>query len=270
MPKNPTSKHKVLIYDIETSPAIGLFFGKPYEVNIAKIIQHEYVFGFAYKWLGERKIYTCYIWDFPLYKKDPTNCIEVIKKWAELASEADVIVGHNSDSFDYKHMFGRLPLYRIPPIRKPQTVDTKKSSKQIGNYQSNKLDDLGSYFGLGRKLPHNLYPNAIDLWWACMEIPGYKKAEEKAQKHMVKYNKQDVRLTEKLYLFERPYMTNHPNMALISDQPDACKVCGENHGFTSAGWKYTTSQKYRYWSCNNCHHKNRGRTSEKLEKPKYV
>jgi DNA-directed RNA polymerase subunit RPC12/RpoP len=264
-------KPKVLIYDIETAPAIGLFFGKPWDVNIAKIVQHEYVFGFAYKWLAEEKIYTSYIWDFPKYGRDTksltgwtNNSKDVVKAWAKLVNEADILVGHNSDQFDYKQMFGRLPLYNLPPVTKPQMVDTKKAAKQIGYYPSNKLDDLGGMLGTGRKLPHSGYPNAIELWWDCMNN------RLKAKKHMVAYNIIDVDRTEALYLKFRPYLTNHPNMALIADQPDVCTTCGQNYGFTSAGFKYTTTTKYRYWLCKNCRHKNRGRKSEPTRKPDYV
>lgn len=262
---------RILVYDIETAPALGLFFGKPYDVNIAKIVQHEYVFGFSYKWLGEKKIYHHYIWDFPEYKLDKNpfnlgsnNSKRVIEKWAELVSQSQVVLGHNSDQFDYKHMHGRLALYKIPPIAWPQFIDTKKMAKQIGNYQSNKLDDLGAYFGTGRKLPHNDYPNAIDLWWDCMNDKA------KAKKHMMKYNDIDVKRTEELYLTLMPYAKTHPNMALLTDQPDACARCGENKGFTSAGFKNTTTSRYRYWQCKNCFRKNPGRTREKIDRPDYV
>lgn len=58
-----------LFYDIETAPALGLYFGRPYDVNIAKNIQREYVFGFAWQWNDRKKVESCYIWDFPEYNK---------------------------------------------------------------------------------------------------------------------------------------------------------------------------------------------------------
>jgi len=260
MPKPPKTP-RVLIYDIETAPAIGLFFGKPYDVNIAKIIQHEYVFGFAYKWLGESKIHTCYIWDFPLYKKEKANSIEVIKKWAALATEADVLVGHNSDSFDYKQMHGRLMLYKLPPIPKPQMFDSKKAAKQIGYYASNKLDDLGEMLGLGRKMKHD----GIELWWACMND------EEKAKKHMVSYNKRDVKITEALYLRQRPYTTNHPNLANIAERPEACPVCLSEEGMLAQGWRKTKTGKFRRWQCKACGSYVSNRRAEKgTVRPDYV
>jgi hypothetical protein len=247
-------KSRVLIYDIETAPAIGLFFGKPYDVNIAKIVQHEYVFGFAYKWLDEDKIHKCYIWDFPKYGQDlksitgwTNNSIDVVKAWAELVKESDILIGHNSDQFDYKQMFGRLPLYRLPPVPKPQMIDTKKAAKQIGYYPSNSLDNLGAQLGTGRKLPHNDYPNKIDLWWDCMNN------KRKAKRHMVAYNLVDVKATEALYQLFRPYMTNHPNMKQIEGRPTDCAVSNcKDPGFWSQGLRHTRAASYQRWQCMKC------------------
>lgn len=274
-----TNNARILVYDIETAPALGLFFGRPYEVNIAKIIQQEYVFGFAWQFVGEKKVHTCYIWDYPAYTKpmkftggnlqavlDQLNerivlgSKLVVQKWADLVSGSHILVGHNSDSFDYRQMHGRVMQFKLEPIIKPQQVDTKKLAKRLGYYESNKLDDLSKRYNHGGKLDHE----GIEMWWKCMN------GDKKAQAHMVKYNKIDVVKTRELYEDFRPYDERHPNVAIITDQPDVCKVCGLNKGFTSAGYKYTTTTKYRYWVCKNCHHKNRGRKSEKIEKSEYV
>lgn len=253
-------KPRILIYDIETAPAIGLFFGKPYEVNIAKIIQQEYVFGFAWQWLGEKKIHTCYIWDFFRYTKDPTNSIEVIKKWAELVKEADIIVGHNSDQFDYRQMHGRIVQFKLPPIPKPQQVDTKKLAKRLGYYESNKLDDLSKRFGHGGKLDHE----GIELWWKCMN------GEKKAQKHMVAYNKVDVEKTRQLYQDFMPYDERHPNMANIAGRPESCPRCGGEKGFLAQGFRMTKTARYRRWQCKACGSYVSERNAEKGERIKYV
>lgn len=281
-------KPPILIYDIETAPAIGLFFGKPWDVNIAKIIQHEYIFGFAYGWIDHDKnkigkIQTCYAWDFPQYHKRikpkgrtlaafleaedqriSATSKEVLKIWSSLVTEAQIIGGQNSDQFDYKHMFGRLPMYDLPPIPKPQTIDTKKMAKQIGNYPSNKLDDLGERFGTGRKLAHTGYPNAIDLWWDCMNDV------EKAQRHMVKYNKIDVVRTADLYLKLRPYAPSHPNIANIAGRPDACPKCGVEGFLMAQGVRYTKTGQYRRFQCKSCGSYVSNRQQEKGERPQYV
>ena len=250
---------KILTYDIETSAHIGLYFGASYDTNISKTIQHNYVLGFAYKWLGQKKTYSCYIWDFPLYKKEPRNDIEVIKKWRELMEQADIVIGHNSDQFDNKVMTGRMMVHKLPPVPLPQSVDTKKAIKRVARFDSNKLDDLGETFGIGRKISTN-----IDLWWGCMT------GNQKSQKQMVKYNIQDVVLTEKLYLYELPYMTSHPNRANIENRPDACPRCGAQEGFWSQGWRLTKTGRYRRFQCIACGSYVSNRVQEKGDRPDYV
>lgn len=260
MTKKPTAR--ILIYDIETCFAIGLFFGRRYEVNIAKIIKDEHLFGFAYQWLGEKKIHTNYIWDYPGFDKPlkpkvmnlegflaaleervRTYEAKVVQHWADRVKEADILIGHNSDSFDYRQMHGRIMQHKLNPIPKPQQVDTKKLAKRLGYYESNKLDDLSKRFKNGGKLSHE----GIELWWKCLNN------DIKARKHMVKYNKVDVEKTTKLYLDFRPYDERHPNMKQIAGRPTDCAVSGcIDPGFTAEGLKHTKTASYQRWKCKRC------------------
>lgn len=250
---------RLLVYDIETSFNIGGYFGPVYDANIAKVIQHGFVFGFAYKLVGERSVTSVYIWDFPRYKKDPTNDIDVIKAWAKLMQDSDVVIGHNSDQFDNKVMTGRMMVHNLPPIGMPQPVDTKKMAKRVARFDSNKLDDLGELFGLGRKIRTD-----VGLWWGCMQ------GEPKAQRKMVRYNKQDVSLTEKLYLRLLPYDTRHPNRANIEGRPDACPKCGEEGFLWAQGVRYTKTGQYRRYQCKSCGSYVSSRVQEKTDRPNYV
>lgn len=249
---------KTITLDIETAPRVGLFFGSTYQPNIAKVIAESYVFGFSWKPLGKR-VQSCYIWDFPLYKKDPTNDIEVIKKWIEVASDSDIIIGHNSRSFDDKVMFGRAIFHNLPAPEPFATVDTKSDLKRVARNDSNKLDDLGYNYGYGRK--HDT--GGIELWWACMN------GNKKAQKKMVKYCERDVKLTEKLYLRIRPYI-KHPPLNVLEGRPDACPKCLSKK--VNAGTKYraTNSNLYQYFRCMDCGTSLKRRIAEVNVKPEYV
>jgi DNA polymerase elongation subunit (family B) len=163
-------KAKTLTFDIETSMNLGGYFGRSYDVQIAKVIQKGFVFGFAYKWLDKPKIYSCYIWDFPLYKKEPKNDINVVKKWAELMQDTNVVVGWNSDKFDNRVMYGRLLIHKLPPLAMPQSFDVMKAVKKLAAYDSYKLNDVSESFGHGSKIETN-----IELWWDC--LMGIKKAQ---------------------------------------------------------------------------------------------
>lgn len=272
-------EERALVYDIETAPAIGLYFGRTYDVNIAKTIQHEFVLGFAYQWTNEDKIRSCYIWDFPEFRKPidlkranfnklinafdkniQAGSKRVVQKWAELVSQSDYVIGHNSDQFDYRQMNGRVIQHGLPPLAKPQFVDTKKIAKRLGYYDSNSLNNLSNRFNHGGKLEHD----GIELWWACMN------GDTKARKHMVDYNKVDVEKTLMLYEKFRPYDDRHPNLANILDRPNACPHCGVEGQLISNGERKTKSGTNKRWRCSNCGGNCTSRQGEKNEKPVYV
>lgn len=228
-----------IVYDIETAPQVGLFFGNVWNASIAKTIDRGYVLGFSWKPLG-KKVQSCYIWDFKLYKKEPKNDIEVVKKWIEVVA-GNVMIGHNSRSFDDKVMMARVVTHRLSQPEPFMTIDTKADLKRVTRNDSNKLDDLGEQYGIGKKKD----TGGIDLWWDCMN------GNKKAQKKMVDYCEQDVKLTEKLYEHIKPYIKSPP-MNVINDNPQACPNCGVVGKMQRRGYKYAATQKYqRYW-CKAC------------------
>lgn len=243
----------IITLDIETTPRIGLFFGNTYKASIAKVIQESYVLGFSYKPLGKR-VQSVYIWDFPLYKKTPQNDIEVVRAWLKLVSDADVVIGQNSRSFDDKVMMGRAIVHNLPPPSPFHTIDTMSDTKRVARYDSNKLDDVSQQYGFGGKED----TGGIDLWWACMN------GDKKAQKKMVRYCEKDVVLTEKRYLRERPYYKNHPKLRILDGRPAACDNCGSdkmhNHvkkTLAGRGWRMQ-------YKCYNCGHYQLGTKLHKI------
>ena len=250
---------KIITLDIETSARIGLFFGNTYKASIAKVIQEMYVFGFSYKPLG-KKVKSVYIWDFPLYKKEPRNDIEVIKKWVEIVSDSDIVIGQNSRSFDDKLMMGRVIVHQLEPPTPFATVDTQKDTSRIARYDSNKLDDVSKNYGFGGKAE----TGGINLWWDCM------LGDKKAQKKMVSYCEKDVVLTERRYLRERPYYKNHPAMNVLTDERDGCPKCGGKRMNKGMKYRATNSNMYQYYRCQDCGGMSKSRVPEIKVKPTYV
>lgn len=209
---------RVLIYDIESAPIIATVWGK-YEQNFVWSIQDWYMLCFAYKWLGEKKTHVVSQTDFKGYKPGSEDDFNVIKKIHELFNEADIIVAHNGNSFDQKKSQARMIIHGLEPPAPYKQIDTKLVARRHFNFTSNKLDDLGDYLGLGRKIQTGGY----DLWKQCMA------GDMKAWKKMQKYNIQDVVLLEKIYLKMRPWMNNHPNLGIMDDRPKACNNCSSQH-----------------------------------------
>lgn len=252
-------KAKTLVYDIETAPIIGTVWGK-YEQNLIWSIQDWYILGFSYRWFGEHKKTTSvFLPDFKLYKSDPTSDLEVVKVLHKLFDEADIVVAHNGNSFDQKKSQARMIIHGLTPPSPYQQVDTKLVAKRNFNFTSNKLDDLGEYFGFGKKLKTD-----AQLWQRCMA------GDMQAFKYMRAYCNRDTELLEKVYEHMRPWDKQHPNVANLAERPSACPKCGHEGKLWSQGYRYTKTAKYRRFQCLNCFSYVSERTSQKTEKPMFV
>ena len=230
-------KPRVLILDIETSQIIAGVFrtGK-------QVVTHDNLHGMfsvycaAWKWLGESKIY-----DVCVPKNNLLNDKRVIKKLKSLVEEADIIVGHNLDAFDLKKINSKCLLYEMGPIELGNTVDTLKVARKHFAMPNNKLDYLAGILGVGGKLD-----NTRGLWQRLL------MGDATALVPMVKYNRQDVKIQEKVYKKMLPYITNHPNMnAFVDSDSLVCTNCGSDH-VIKRGFKYTRAGKYQRYQCNDC------------------
>lgn len=236
-----TAQARVLTYDVENIGIRGWAWGM-WEQNILHIDHPQHLLCLAYKWGHEKKVRTIAIWDFPLYKKDPHSDLELAKAFHKVISEADIVIGHNSKSFDDKMVNSMFMRHKLPPPAPYKQVDTKQVAKKYGRFISNKLDDLGTDLGLGNKMKHS----GFQLWIDC------DNGVSKAHKKMLAYNKQDVILTEQLYLELRPWINNHPPIGIMDGRPASCDNCGStqmhNHtkkAYAKTGWK----MQYKCYNC---------------------
>lgn len=227
---------KILLFDIETMANQAYVWGK-WEQDVIEYKQHWYMLTFAWKWLGEKKTYGLSLKDFKGYKKGSDDDFHLVKALWKLFDEADIIIAHNGNSFDIKKTNARFIKHKLPPPSPYKTIDTKLVAKKYFKFDSNKLDDLGSYFNIGRKLSHE----GFKLWLGC------EANDPKSWKKMLDYNIQDVILLEKVYLAMLPYMNNHPSIALFKGERLACPNCGSKR-VQKRGVKYGK----QYWWCRDC------------------
>lgn len=251
-------KAKILIYDIENMGIRGWAWGL-YEQNILHVDHQQHMLCVSYKWLGEKKVHNLAIWDYKGYRKNKHDDSKLAKDFWEVINEADVLIGHNIKSFDNKMVNSMFMRHKLPPPSPYKSIDTRQIARTSGRFISNKLDDLGEEFKIGKKLKHE----GFGLWIKSDD------GDDQAQKRMVKYCNQDVLLTEKLYLELRPWITNHPSVSLLERKPDKCPKCGsgpiQRRGFRAHG---TVSYKQQY-QCMACKGWLLGRPVERTD-TKYV
>ena len=132
------NKAKILLFDIETAPNLGYVWGK-WEQDVIEFDRQWYMLCFCAKWLGDKKVMTHALPDFSLYKKDPENDKELVKKLWELFNEADIIIAHNGDEFDIKKSNARFIYHGFTPNPHYKTIDTKKIAKKYFSFNENNL-----------------------------------------------------------------------------------------------------------------------------------
>lgn len=226
--------------DIETSPNLGYTWAK-WEQNVIEFEREWYMLTFSAKWLGEKKIITKGLPDYKLYKTNPEDDKELVKELWSLIDQAEIVIAHNGDKFDIKKMNARFAFHGLNPPTPYKSIDTLKVARRYFSFNSNKLTDLGEYFNLGKKID----TGGFQLWRDCMR--GVKSS----WKLMMKYNEQDVILLEKVYLKLRGWMTNSPNLNLLSEVLDSCPICGGTH-LQKRGTGMTRIMKYVRYQCQSC------------------
>jgi len=232
---------KVLFYDIETAPNLAYVWGQ-YDQNVVQQYREWYLLCFSYKWEGQKSTSVVSLTDFPdVYDKDPEDDSAVAQVLWDLFDEADVVIAHNGDKFDMRKANARFVYHSMTPPSMPQQVDTLKVARRHFMFNSNKLGDLGQHLGLGNKEA----TGGFELWAGCM------RGDERAWRTMKKYAKQDVELLQDVYERLRPWMTNHPNRALLDSRPDSCPTCGHG-GLIRRGCRSTKVAQYVQLQCKSC------------------
>ncbi len=194
---------KIIFWDVEMSLAkAGFFPNKLYRsyINLNHIIEEQKMVCICWKELGKSKVHSASILD----DGDMSSDLNVIKTFRDVVEDADILVAHNGNRFDIKLFNAKLMEHGLPPMPKLLTVDTIKESRSVAKLISHKLDYLGDFFGVGRKIHNNR-----DLWRDIL----FNQDTDKALSQMVRYCKQDVKLLEKVYFKMLPYMKSHPNIA---------------------------------------------------------
>lgn len=177
------TKIKRLFFDIEVSPNVIFSWnvGRKINVGYENILKERAVICICWKWEGNDKVYSLQ-WDNGSDKK-------LIKEFVSVLLEADEIVGHNGDNFDLKWVRTRCLLHGVKSLPEFKSIDTLKIARKKFRFNSNRLDYIAKYLGMGGKIN-----TSFDLWKnICLSN------NKKSLSDMVKYCKGDVLLLEKIY-----------------------------------------------------------------------
>lgn len=252
-----TRAPKIVFWDIETTHNLVAKFNLSEEyIQHENIVQERYIVCASWKEQGGRVQAVSTLDDPKLYKKDPHNDSHVVKALHGMLTSADVIVAHNGDNYDIKFTEGRMLFWGLDPLPPILKLDTLQIARSKFLLNSNRLDYLARYLGIGHKKP-----TKSGLWLRVL------KGDKDAVREMVEYNKHDVVLLEKVFERLSPYMSNYVNRQLFG-QEEGCPRCGSLETPIKTIHRSLT-QAYERYQCRACRGWFRDRKALKTVKAKH-
>ncbi|HEY6019555.1 MAG TPA: ribonuclease H-like domain-containing protein [Candidatus Paceibacterota bacterium] len=223
---------KLLVVDIETAPA-ELYGWGMYNQNfgVEQVKEHPFILMIGYKWVGSKESH-CLV---PLRLGDNEDMLREI---TEKIIEADAIVTKNGIRFDIPWINAELARFDLPPLPQVTHIDLEKVARAKFRFFCNKLDYIGQYLGLGKKVEHE----GFALWRKV--LAGDKKAKDR----MVTYCIGDLTLTEKIYKRMLPHIHDHPILRAIG--AEVCPTCHSKHT-QRRGKRYTRYFEIQRHQCMN-------------------
>lgn len=235
---------RILTLDIETAPLESYHWALwDQNISLDQIKVEWSTLSFAAKWLGKKEIIYADTGGRGVSKvRDDKALVGQIWK---LLDEADLVVAQNGRKFDIKKVNARLVMHGFGPYSPVRVIDTLEVARRYFGFTSNKLEWQSKHLTDSPKQKHKKFPG-FELWTECL------KDNPAAWAEMRKYNIQDVRATEKLYLKQRPWIANHPNLAAFHDGPGvSCPKC-DSTDLQKRGQAITTAGRYQQYQCKNC------------------
>lgn len=223
-------KTRLLLLDIETAPTVA-YVWKLFKENVGlkQIIEPGYTLCWAAKWLGEKEMHSARIGD-----------ADFLSKIHDLISEADAVVHYNGARFDMPTLNREFVKAGMTPPSTYAQIDLLRTVRSQFRFVSNKLDHVVQELGLGKK-----QETSFSDWVGCIE------GNEKSWRKMERYNKNDVRILEKLYKRLLAWIPNHPNVNVIEDREEGCPKCSSKK-LQKRGFHLAKTLKYQRYQCQAC------------------
>ena len=223
---------KILFFDIETSHNIVASFQLKVDSGYLphqNILKERFILAAAWKELGAKPKAT--LSGKTLDGDDLPLCISL----HDALCDADIAIAHNGDRFDFPFLEARCLHHGLKPLPPIVKIDTLKIARRHFKFNSNRLDYLGQFLGVGQK-----QHVGNEDWLAALQ--GNVQAINK----LAKYNIEDVLLLERVFNKLKPYVS-----ARLSNRPHHCSRCGSKRTI----WRGTRRTKvgvYPRSQCQDC------------------
>lgn len=249
------TRAKIGLLDIETAPikanTWGLF---DQTVGLNQIDREWTILSYCFMPLGGKRKDVVY--------KDNRDAAEpwddkalLLDLW-RILDEYDYIIAQNGKRFDSRKIRARLIMEGYTPPAPFKVIDTMLMARSVAAFTSNKQEWLSEYLSFveAKKDAHKEFPG-FALWRECLA------GNPRAWAAMRKYNIQDVWGMREIYLRLRPWVAQHPNLAIHEDTTEhMCPRCTSTD-VKFDGYVYTNISKFERYHCGHCGGYSRGRKS---------
>lgn len=234
------SELKILIYDIERMKGSAevefwsLSDFKNRRLHADDVTAWPRTICIAWRFLGDKKTQFASEW---------TDGPEGMHKriW-DAFNAADITVGHNSKSFDEKHLNTGWRDLGMKPPSPTKAIDTLSAARSRFGDESKTLDALCHRIGLTGKTDRY---NVEVARAACA-------GDKKMQRQIEAYNKGDIDATEALYMTLLPWIKVHPHVAPVAGTDRMlCPRCASGDVRRDGTWTVAVNT-YAAYACNDC------------------
>ena len=236
----PRKKPKILFYDIETTPIKAWIWRVGEQVIHHNQLDDDFnstgIICIGYKWNDKRPARVIG-WGY-----NEQNTKKVVEQFDKIASQADIVIGKNSDKFDIKHINTQRMIARLPglPVYLNNTDDLEAQIRKYFWFPSYSLDYLS------KALLKN--KGKIRMGFGAWTDIVSKKSRESYRK-MLRYCKNDVKETYKIWKLTVSHFKPKFNMATFR-QDICCRNCGSNN-IKRNGVRHRGKTVYQMFYCNN-------------------
>jgi DNA polymerase elongation subunit (family B) len=235
--KNNKTVLKRLYFDLETTPNIVYSWNIGYKLNIGhdNLIKERAIICACYKWEHEKEV-KYLTWE-------DGDDAKLIYALYDILMEADEIIGHNGDNYDIKWFKTRCLYHGILNMPEICSIDTLKLSRKHFRFNSNKLDYIGQFLGIGKKKD----TGGFNLWKEVMAN------NDKSLFKMVEYCKNDVILLEQVYNKISGYIKNKTHLGVLKGNSKcSCPNCGDENTQARGNLILASGTIKKRMQCKSC------------------
>lgn len=230
--------------DIETRPNEVYAWGlRDQQIGLPQVIRPAGLLMFAAQKHGSSKVEAWTEWG---------GYQEMVARSHEIYDAADYIVTYNGARFDNSWLRAVWAEAGLAPPSPWRDIDLYRTVRKF-NWPSRKLAFVCQQLGLDLKTD----PGGFATWDHILR--GTPEQQAKARNRMVKYCRNDVKITTQLYTRLLPWidglnvpMFDSGGSGTATGQESArCTRCGGS-AIQSRGWAYTTTYRYKRFHCQGC------------------